>query len=42
LTSLFKSGLRFLRRCIALHLPIPFLWQIWTGENSRLQEIEGW
>ena len=25
LISLFKSGLRFLRRCIALALPIPYL-----------------
>jgi len=42
LMSLFKSGLRFLRRCIALALPIPLLWEVWTGENSYHQEIEGW
>jgi hypothetical protein len=34
--------LRFLRRCIALVLPIPVLWQVWTGESSYPQEIEGW
>jgi hypothetical protein len=42
LISLFKSGLRFLRRCIALAQPIPPLWEVWTGENSYPQEIEGW
>ena len=42
LISLFKSGLRFLRRCIALAMPIPYLWEVWTGEASYLQEIEGW
>jgi hypothetical protein len=31
-----------LRRCSALALPIPCLWEIWTDENSDLPEIEGW
>jgi len=42
LVSLFKSGLRFLRRCTAMARPIPYLWEVWNGEASYLEEIEGW
>jgi hypothetical protein len=42
LISLFKSGLRFLRRCTALALPIPLLWEAWTGEAASAPQIEGW
>ena len=29
MTSLFRTNLRFLRRCLALTLPIPKLWTVW-------------
>ena len=38
LTSLFKSGLRFIRRCLAMAQPIPNLWQVWDAKGTLPSE----
>ena len=35
LTSLFKAGLRYLRRCRAMSLPIPALWAAWPHHQGE-------